>query len=348
MQRPTDRGFLGRFASGVVITLLAGASLATLTPGQAAAQSRDPAAGEALFQEGRRLMKGGDFAAACPKLEESLRLDPAVGTLVNLASCEEQLGRTATAWQHWRAAADQIPSGDKRRATAVARAAALEKLLARLTIALAAGAPPEAEVKRDGVRLGRASLGLPLPVDPGKHQVVVTTPGREPRAYEVTLRARDSATLTVEPGAELPVATAAPEPAPERLGDAAQDRPPTLVQTPAAPPAKKTSVVGWTLLGGGVAVLAGAGYFGMQALGARKDADKACAGAGSYCRQEARDALDRDKRSSLFADIGAGVGLLAASAGLYLILRTPDDGEKTTAQVVPLPGGGAVNLSGRF
>src|SRR5688572_7792688 len=140
----------------------------------AQAQVRDAAAGEALFQEGRRLMKAGDFAAACPKLEESLRLDPALGTLVNLASCEEQQGRTATAWQHWRSAIEQLPSSDKRRSTAQARAAALEKVLARLTITLAPGAPAEAEVKRDGVRLGRASLGLALPVDPGHHVVVVT------------------------------------------------------------------------------------------------------------------------------------------------------------------------------
>src|SRR5687767_13693349 len=129
---------------------------------RAQAQARDAAAGEALFQEGRGLMKAGDFAAACPKLEESHRLDPALGTLVNLASCEEQQGRTATAWQHWRMAMEQLPASDKRRSTAQARAAALEKLLARLTITLGAEVSSEAEVKRDGVRLGRASLGLPL------------------------------------------------------------------------------------------------------------------------------------------------------------------------------------------
>ena len=62
----------------------------------AAAQAHDRAAGEALFQEGRRLMKTHDFAPACSKFEESLRLDPATGTLLNLADCEEQLGHTAT------------------------------------------------------------------------------------------------------------------------------------------------------------------------------------------------------------------------------------------------------------
>jgi hypothetical protein len=324
----------------LVISVALGAS-------SASAQTRDPAAGEALFQEGRRLMKSGDYAAACPKLEESLRLDPAVGTLVNLAMCEEQNGRTATAWQHWRAAADQIPASDKRRATAVTRAAALEKSLARLTITLGPDASAEAEVKRDGVRLGKASLGLALPVDPGKHLVVVSAPGREPREYEVNVKARESQSLTVEPGAEIKVA-AAPvgEAAPERWGDGPAGNPVLVTQTPPAPPEKPTPVLGWTLLGAGVVAGGVAGYFGLQALGARKDAEKDCAGAGSVCRQSAQEALDRDKRSSLIADVGAGVGLVLASAGLYFILRTPD--EKTTAAVVPLPGGGAINLNGRF
>jgi hypothetical protein len=325
------------------------AGLALAGTSAARAQSRDPAAGEALFQEGRRLMKSGDFAAACPKLEESLRLDPAVGTLVNLASCEEQVGRTATAWQHWRAAADQIPAGDKRRATAVSRAAALEKLLARLTIALGPGVSPEAEVKRDGVRLGAASLGLPLPVDPGKHLVVVAAPGREPREYQLSLKARESQTLTVEAGAEIKVARApVPEASPERWGESSQDRATTLAGKPvAATPSRGSSALGWTLVTGGVVALGVAGTTGWMALKARKDADSACAGSGGLCRQDARDALDRDKKFSLVTDIAAGVGLVAASAGLYLLLRSPP-GAETTAQVMPLPGGGAVALSGRF
>jgi hypothetical protein len=311
------------------------------------AQARDAAAGEALFQEGRRLMKAGDFAAACPKLEESLRLDPALGTLVNLASCEESQGRTASAWQHWREAIEQLPAGDKRRATAVARAGALEKLLARLTIATGGELPPEAEVKRDGVRLGRASLGLALPVDPGRHVVVVSAPGHEPREYELTLKAKESQSLTVEVGAEVKVARPA-DPTPERWGE---DKAGSVhTETPAQPPEPKshTRVVGWTMVGLGGGALAAGGYFALQALSARKDAEKSCPGTKpSVCWEDAKDALDKDKRSSVFADVGLGLGVALAAAGLYLVLRAPG-GETATAQVTPLPGGGAFNLSGRF
>src|SRR5687767_9143297 len=55
----------------------------------ASAQTHDAAAATQLFQEGRDLLKQGKHAAACAKLAESQRLDARVGTLLNLADCEE-------------------------------------------------------------------------------------------------------------------------------------------------------------------------------------------------------------------------------------------------------------------
>src|SRR5262245_57161497 len=52
----------------------------------------------ALFEEGRALFKEERFAEACPKLEESQRLSPSGGTLLNVAACHERLGKVATAW----------------------------------------------------------------------------------------------------------------------------------------------------------------------------------------------------------------------------------------------------------
>ena len=74
----------------------AGILCCALSATPAAAQSSDSAAARALFTEGRTLMEAERFDEACPKLEESLRLDQGIGTQFNLAHCWEKQGRTAS------------------------------------------------------------------------------------------------------------------------------------------------------------------------------------------------------------------------------------------------------------
>src|SRR5688500_12518180 len=138
--------------------------------------ARDPAAAEALFEQGRRALEKNDLETACAKFAESQRLDPGVGTLMNWATCEERQGHIATAWQRWREALAQLPADDDRLAFARQRVAALEPRLPQLSITLRPDAPSGARVQRDGVVLGRASLGTALPVDPGVRAITVDAP----------------------------------------------------------------------------------------------------------------------------------------------------------------------------
>ena len=57
-----------------------------------------PPAAAALFDEGRAALQRRDWDFACAKFAASERLDPAIGTQFNLANCEEERGRLATAW----------------------------------------------------------------------------------------------------------------------------------------------------------------------------------------------------------------------------------------------------------
>src|SRR5262245_14840909 len=108
-------------------------SLATVSP--VSAQSTDDrVAAESLFSSGRELMQAGKYQEACEKFESSRRLEPALGTTLNLANCYEKLGRTASAWAEFKSAAAEAQRlGDPtRKATALERAAALEPKLSRL------------------------------------------------------------------------------------------------------------------------------------------------------------------------------------------------------------------------
>jgi Tfp pilus assembly protein PilF len=74
------------------------------SPSAFAQSAGDKATAEALFGDGRRLMAQGNYRDACPKFEASVKLDPGVGAILNLADCYEKNGQTASAWAEFREA----------------------------------------------------------------------------------------------------------------------------------------------------------------------------------------------------------------------------------------------------
>lgn len=68
---------------------------------------------ERLFQEGRELMQKGQLDEACARFAESLELEPAVGTLLNLASCMERSGRVPRACELYAEARDLSKSSGR-------------------------------------------------------------------------------------------------------------------------------------------------------------------------------------------------------------------------------------------
>lgn len=158
------------------------------------------AAAEALFESGHQAMADEDYDTACARFEESNRLDPAVGALLNLAVCEEKRGRLATAWQLFKRVMHDLPVGDDRYPIAQRRASDLRLRVPTLTLKLESGAPKQTKVRYLEAVLGQASFSVPLPFDPGEYTLYVSAPAREQRTYQVSLSEGDKQVLTVGPG----------------------------------------------------------------------------------------------------------------------------------------------------
>lgn len=277
--------------------------------GRALAAGRDPASAEALFRDGRAAFDRGDYAAAKARFAESQRLDPAPGTLLNLALAEEKLGELARAWQHVREALAELPADD-RRPLAEKLLADLERRVPRLAVALAEGVPPGTRVRRDDVELQAGSMGVALPVDPGTHVVVVTAEGREEMRYVTTAHEGETERLVVGPG---PRAVAGDEP---------------------RAPASGTRWLGWGLVAGGGAALAIGGVGGLLAMSKKSEVDRHC-DAERVCDDQAFSAADRGKTYATIGTVGFVAGAALAGAGVVVLLTSKPGGPSATARVAP-------------
>jgi hypothetical protein len=171
------------------------ALVARPAPGQRAESSE----AQGLFDEGRKLMLVGDYEKACVKLENSRIMDPAIGTLLNLANCYEKQGRLASAWTRYLEAQRMARGADLQNPERVAqdRAARLALRLARLVIEVEhPAATPGLEILRDGRIIDISQWGVAIPSDPGTHTVNAIAPGKKNWATTADLSA-EAVTVTI-------------------------------------------------------------------------------------------------------------------------------------------------------
>jgi hypothetical protein len=150
-------------------------------------------------------MAAGRAAEACQKFSESNRLDPATGTLLNLAVCNQTIGRTATAWSQFRLAevASEADHREDRVALAREHLAALLPRLSVITIQVPdAQRVPGLKLTLDGQSWGEPLWNVPTPIDPGSHAIVAEAPGRLTRNFQTTVGVRAQKLLVV---IELPL-----------------------------------------------------------------------------------------------------------------------------------------------
>jgi serine/threonine-protein kinase len=310
------------------------------------------AAAEALFDDALKLMKSGHHAEACPKLEESQRIDPGVGTLLYLGECYENVGRTASAWATFREAASRAGAEgqNERLKTATERAARLEPKLAYLTVQVApeTRALPGLTVKLGQASLGSEFFGIAAPVDPGEARIEVGAPGY----------ASFTTSVTVEPGSrsQLSVPALGHQAPPAKDSSAGATSPPPATSSP--PPSERPlpppdsgasgthplRITGLVLGGVGVVGLGVGSYFGLRAIKKNNQATDGTCRSGVCDEPSDYDATQSAHSAAVLSNVFFAAGGAALVSGAILFLAFPSSSEQS-ARVVPYMTGRELGLT---
>lgn len=307
-------------------------ALTLAAPTRAGAQQ---AAADALFDSARAAMERAEYAQACEQFRASDELDPAVGTELNLADCEEKRGHLASAWELFRTVEEKLPETDERVAVAHARAQALAPRVPRLTLRLAPSAPRDCTVRDGKIALGAGAFGVPLPLEPGAHELVVSAPGFESRTFQVRLAEGELQTLTVAPGAAH---VTSPVPVASALG-------PNHVAARGASPTRK---LGFALTGVGAAGLGVAAISGLLVLTKKHAVDDGCQPDKS-CTAEGLAAAHSGHTLQTVSNISWVVGAAGLGVGAYLLWSGEPSAQPSTAILFSTtPGAGKISLKRSF
>ena len=294
------------------------AGIALSSSSATAADGDQTALAEALFRSGRELMGAGKYAEACPKLAESNRIDPKLGTLMNLALCHENAGKTASAWAEYVEAADiakrvgQAP----REQVARERSSALEPTVPHVVID--ASEASAAAVTLDDQPIRSATFGTPIPLDPGDHAVRATAPGKKPFIESFAVQAR-GAQRTIHIPALADDETAPPPAATQPVTGHGADAAPVPRESTASHGTSNQRIWAVVVGGAGVAALGVGAYFGVSAFSEKKTVENDCS-AAQRCTpagDQAKTSLSTAETVSTIATLG---GVAAVGVGVVLWL----------------------------
>lgn len=302
------------------------------TPSDTRQQRIDEA--ERLYREGLNLMAAGSASQACPLLETSQKLDPAVGTLYHLADCYEQIGRSDQAYFEFVRVADLCKAAGQIEREQAARARA-DLLLGRFPgVALDVDADSaNLRVTCDGTSVPAAQWGKVMVLEPGQHQFEASAPGYQ--SWRIT--------IDVVPGTS-PIRVKIPQLAPLVTSVSAPVRskngsPPYLEPSAPKPPsAPDLRAVGWITGAVGLASLGAAAVLALKAKSESDRSDQYCD--GNICHDERgvslrQDALTHADFSTAFSIFGA----IAAGAGATILFALP-----TSEPAAPDAGGAGAGL----
>lgn len=318
----------------------------------APAVAQQQAAAEALFRSAKAAAEEGDWQTACDRFEESLRLEAAPGTLLNLARCREELGQLASAWKRYGEVAQRLPRDDPRARYAERKELELAPRVPHITLL-----PPRrgalGPVRVNDVEVTAAGFGIPLPVDPGP--VTVSTVGEGRMAWRVQLRLREGERVEQEVlfGELLESPTPKLERAPPHSGQ-------ELARAPAPHPAPVASPSGdaggsrsrtlpfvlfTTAAAGAATGIAGGVWAGVELSTVNQHCHQ------GVCDLVGYEAGARGRSAVALTAVGFSVGALSALAG-YLLWNSAPSGVTEARSIEVggdlIPGGAALVIGGTW
>jgi serine/threonine-protein kinase len=263
------------------------------------------------------------YEQACPKLEQSHRLDPALGTLLLLAFCHEKVGRTASAYaEYTRAVALAERAGDTEKA-AQSRSWA-EALLPRLsTVQLEVDDPaPGMRIRLAGSVVNQTQWGTRVVVDPGTQLLRAEAPRR--KAYEIRVSVPRNGTVAVR--------VPSLEPA---LGLPDSDTPPSSVGFWQSP------TPGLIAAGVGVVGVGVGSFFGLRAVSRNSESNAFCDDA-NRCSDRGLALRDQALSDARISTVSMAVGVVGLAAGAVLLWP------HVTGRTSVAPGSARVDLALAF
>ncbi len=280
-----------------------------------------------LFKEGQDLMKAQKFADACPKFEDSQKLDAQLGTVLNLAFCREKLGSTWLSWLAYRDAELRADSVGKRDRAEFARQhlTELEKNLPRVTLDCS-GADRLDELMVEERLVPGAGNGQPFTAEPGRRTFRFEKSGKKPASIEVLVQERRStpqrvACPTLE---DRPVAT--PPPPTDGVTD-----------TPPPPPAPLSHTAAYLSFGVGALGLATGSVFGIMTLGKKADSEKECIAQTKECTKAGKSILKTADAFSYVSDGGFVLAVVGVALGTYFLITAPSAPPASTTKASAMP-----------
>ncbi len=316
----------------------------------------DPASdAKDLFARGRDLRAQGNCADAVSLFRKASDLFPSgLGSLRNLAECEEQLGHFASSHRAWLDLKRALITEDARKYDGWAQdadqaAARLAPKVAHLTIDVNAVGPEGAatdassvEVTLDGEPVATSLVGTPLERDPGRH--LVRAFGKrvhDPQQKVVDLLTGDTTRVAlrvvvtpekVNPNDVVPAAApAGASPAEPADDDASRAR-------------ATRRTVGWVAVGVGGASLVGAAISLAVRQSALDEVNNQCS-SHSACPTSLQSTASRGQTASLLFDVFGPVGLVCVGGGLALVLTSGQSAPATGLVITPRLGGASAAWS---